>query len=181
VTAAAAPAGFPVAAPVTDLAPVTEADFAALVADVAHAIEHTMPVWRVRLGEAAARWRAEGVRTAVLERALALPRDPGAEALIATFADAVSRLRELERDAAAADPSLAGAPCFRDPERLREAAGVVARARAEGPPGARRLPAPVGAARRRAVGARVAHGRRAARRGRRVNACALGTPQAGRR
>jgi hypothetical protein len=101
-----------------------------------------MPVWRVRLGEAAARWRAEGVRTAVLERALALPRDPGAEALIATFADAVSRLRELERDAAAADPSLAGAPCFRDPERLREAAGVVARARAEGRPARADFPRP---------------------------------------
>jgi hypothetical protein len=127
---------------VTDLAPVTEVDFAALVADVAHAIEHTMPVWRVRLGEAAARWRAEGVRTAVLERALALPRDPGAEALIATFADAVSRLRELERDAAAADPSLAGAPCFRDPERLREAAGVVARARAEARPARADFPRP---------------------------------------
>ncbi len=109
--------------------PAAEADFAALVADVAHAIEHTMPAWRVRLGEAAARWRAEGVRTAVLERALALPGDPGADALLATFAGAVARLRALERAGAAADPRLAGDPCFRDPERLRDAAAAVARAR----------------------------------------------------
>ncbi len=61
--------------------PAADADFAALVSDVAHAIEHTMPGWRVRLGEGAARWRAEGVCTAVLERALALPSDPGADAL----------------------------------------------------------------------------------------------------
>jgi hypothetical protein len=54
----------------------------------------------------------------------------------------VSRLRELERDAAAADPSLAGAPCFRDPERLREAAGVVARARAEARPARADFPRP---------------------------------------
>lgn len=110
--------------------PSDEADFAALVADVADAIEHTMPAWRVRLGEAAARWRAEGVRTGVLERALALPRDPGTDALLATFADAVGRLRALERAGIAADPSLAGAPCFRDPERLREAAAAVTAARA---------------------------------------------------
>jgi hypothetical protein len=118
--------------------PAADADFAALVSGVAHAIEHTMPGWRVRLGEGAARWRAEGVRTAVLERALALPSDPGADALLATFADAVARLRALEQAAAGVDPRLAGDPCFRDPERLREAAAAVARARAaaSGAPGA---------------------------------------------
>ncbi len=123
--------------------PAADADFAALVSDVAHAIEHTMPGWRVRLGEGAARWRAEGVRTAVLERALALPGDPGADALLATFADAVARLRALEQAAAAADPRLAGDPCFRDPERLREAAAAVARARAAatGAPAASGAPA----------------------------------------
>jgi hypothetical protein len=123
--------------------PAADADFAALVSDVAHAIEHTMPGWRVRLGEGAARWRAEGVRTAVLERALALPSDPGADALLATFADAVARLRALEQAAAAADPGLAGDPCFRDPERLREAAAAVARARAaaSGAPAASGTPA----------------------------------------
>lgn len=114
--------------------PAAEADFAALVFDVAQAIEHTMPQWRVRLGEAAARWRAEGVQTAVLERALALPDDPGVESLLGTFAAAVARLRALERVAAATDPQLAGAPCFRDPERVREAGALVARARTTAAP-----------------------------------------------
>jgi hypothetical protein len=107
-----------------------DADFAALLGDVALAIERTVPAWRVRLGEAVARWRAEGVATAVLERALALPADPGADALLATFAAAAERLRRLERDAVALDPRLAGAPCFRDPTRVREAAAAVAGARA---------------------------------------------------
>jgi hypothetical protein len=121
--------------------PQADAEFAALVADVADAIEHTVPGWRARLGEAAARWRAEGVRTAVLERALALPHDPGTDALVATFASTVERLRALERVAAATDPGLAGAECFRDPERLRDAAATVARAQAAAAAAAQR-PAP---------------------------------------
>jgi ABC-type transporter Mla subunit MlaD len=127
-----------------------EADFAALVSDVASVIEHTMPPWRVQLGEAVARWRAEGVRTAVLERALGLPHDPGAAALLETFAAAVARLRTLEREAAAADPRLAGAPCFRDPEQLRDAtraaAEASAAARAAARPGATPARAPRAAA-----------------------------------
>ena len=121
-------------------APAADADFAALLGDVAHAIERAVPAWRVRLGEAVARWRAEGVATGVLERALALPADPGADALIATFAAAVGRLRALEREAVAHDPRLAGAACFRDPARVREAAAVAERARATAAPAARVRP-----------------------------------------
>jgi hypothetical protein len=108
-----------------------DADFAALLGDVALAIERTVPAWRVRLGEAVARWRAEGLATAVLERALALPADPGTDALLATFAAAAERLRHLERAAVALDPRLAGAPCFRDPARVREAAAALATASAQ--------------------------------------------------
>jgi hypothetical protein len=117
-------------------------EFADFVADVAHALEHTVPGWRVRLGDAAMRWRAEGIRTSVLERALALPHDPGADALIGTFAGAVARLRALERVAVLADPALAGAACFRDPELLREAAATAAGARAAARPAGRARPTP---------------------------------------
>jgi hypothetical protein len=37
----------------------------------------------------------------------------------------------LERAAVALDPRLAGAPCFRDPARVREAAAALAAARAQ--------------------------------------------------
>lgn len=117
--------------------PAPDADFAALLGDVAHAIERAVPAWRVRLGEAVARWRAEGVATGVLERALTLASDPGADALLATFAAAADRLRALERDAVAHDPRLAGAACFRDPARVREAAALAERARAAAVPAAR--------------------------------------------
>jgi hypothetical protein len=115
-------------------APPAEADFAALLGDVAAAIGDAVPAWRVRLGEAVAHWRARGVGTAVLERALALPADPGTDALLTTFAAAAARLAALEREAVALDPRLAGAPLFRDPARVRDAAAVVARARGAAPP-----------------------------------------------
>ena len=102
-------------------------DFAGLLADVASAIETNVPAWRVRLGEAVARWTAEGVACAVLERALQLREAPDVDGLLATFAGAVARLRALERDAAAHDPSRVGDPLFRDPARLGEAEALVAR------------------------------------------------------
>lgn len=105
----------------------SEPDFAGLLADVASAIEANVPAWRVRLGEAVARWSADGVACAVLERALQLRDAPDVDGLLATFARAVERLRALERDAAAHDPSLVGDPIFRDPARLAEAEGLVAR------------------------------------------------------
>jgi hypothetical protein len=103
------------------------ADFADLLADVATAIGSSVPPWRVRLGEAVARWQAEGVTCAVLERALQLPQEPDVDGLLATFGAAVARLRALERQAVAHDAGSAGAAVFRDPARLREAEAHVGR------------------------------------------------------
>ena len=124
------------AAPVTGAAPPSlpdDDDFAGLLADVADAIVCSVPPWRVRLGEAVARWQGEGVDTAVLQRALALAAPPDVDGLLATFEGAVARLRALEREAAALDPAQAGAPRFRDPARLREAHDAVAALRAGAP------------------------------------------------
>jgi hypothetical protein len=96
-----------------------------LVADVASAIESSVPTWRVRIGEAAARWQAEGVGTAVLERALRLTQPPDVDGLLSAFAAAVGRLRALEHEAAAIDPSVAGRDLFRDPARAAEAQALV--------------------------------------------------------
>ncbi|MGZ8377380.1 MAG: hypothetical protein ACXWZS_06410 [Gemmatirosa sp.] len=125
---AAAPA--PVHAPSTAPAPVPASahfidPFDDLVADVASAIESSVPTWRVRIGEAAARWQAEGVGTAVLERALRLTQPPDVDGLLSAFAAAIGRLRGLEREAVAIDPGLAGREVFRDPARAAEAQALV--------------------------------------------------------
>jgi hypothetical protein len=105
-----------------------DALFDDLVADVASAIASSVPPWRVRLGEAAARWQGEGIATAVLERALRLEKEPDVDGLLAAFAQAVARLRALAREAAALDPALAGHDAFRDPARMAEAQALAQRA-----------------------------------------------------
>lgn len=112
-------------------------DFASYMREVATVVETAVPAWKVRLGEAAAKWRAEGVQVAVLERAMQLPEAPDVEGLVSTFAAAVEYLRELERQGSAADPALAGHPIFLDPERVQEAHALVQQAVAdiEPPPG----------------------------------------------
>ena len=112
-------------------------DFADLVADVASAIATSVPSWRVQIGEAAARWQAEGIVTAILERALRLTQAPDVDGLLAAFSAAVARLRALEREAVAVDPSVAGRSVFRDPARTGEAQAIVdslRRARPTRPP-----------------------------------------------
>ena len=105
------------------------ADFADLLADVAQAIEASVPAWRMRLGEAIGRWQAEGIACQVLVHALERPEAPDVEALLARFERAVLRLRALEREAAELDATQAGAACFRDPTKLTDAERLVARLR----------------------------------------------------
>lgn len=105
-----------------------EDEFANFLSDVGSVIAEQVEPWKLRLGEAIARYDREGVRTGVLQRALALPRDPGHERLLATFAAAVERLKALAASAAQADPALAAGELFRDPERVAEAEALVERA-----------------------------------------------------
>jgi hypothetical protein len=108
-------------------------DFADLVADVASAIATSVPGWRVQIGEAAARWQAEGIATGVLERALRLTQAPDVDGLLTAFSGAVARLRALEREASILDRSVAGQAVFRDPARTIEAQALVAALRRTGP------------------------------------------------
>ena len=132
------PSATPPATPTMSTGPLELADDVAdLVADVASAIATSVPGWRVRIGEAAARWQAEGIATGVLERALRLAQAPDVDGLLAAFSAAVARLRALEREASAVDPSVAGKAVFRDPARTTEAQTLVdalRRARPARPP-----------------------------------------------
>jgi chromosomal replication initiator protein len=111
-------------------------EFLSFLSDVAAVVQEQVETWQVRLREVIAYWKGEGYRTAVLERALALPREPDVQGLIATYVQAVDHLRVLEREATAVDAALGGHELFRDPERLAEAEEFLEKALSgEMPPG----------------------------------------------
>ncbi len=110
-------------------------EFLNFLSDVANVVQLHVESWQVRLREVIAYWQGEGYRTAVLERALQLPRDPDVPALVAVYVQAVEHLRALETEATKADGAIGGHEVFRDPERLSEAEDLVERALAgETPP-----------------------------------------------
>lgn len=111
-------------------------EFLNFLTDVAAVVQEQVESWQVRLREVVAYWKGEGYRTAVLERALALPAEPDVQGLIKTYVEAVEHLRALEAEATAVDRALGGHELFRDPERLSEAEDLVEKALAgEMPPG----------------------------------------------
>lgn len=118
------------------IAPRSSSEFLSFLDDVTSVVQSHVESWQVRLREVIAYWQGEGYRTAVLERALALPKDPDVDALVEMFANAVEHLRDLEAKATAIDAELGGHELFRDPERLAQAEDLVEEALAgERPPG----------------------------------------------
>jgi chromosomal replication initiation ATPase DnaA len=113
-------------------------DYDGFLADVLQEVESRVEPWRVRLGEAMARWRPHGYSVAVLERAMSLPQAPDIDGLLDTFAAAIEHLRNLEAQAVSFDPSLRGHAVFRDVESIPLAQQFVQRAIATALP----LPAP---------------------------------------
>lgn len=105
-------------------------EFLSFLSEVAAVVQEQVATWQVRLREAIAYWKGEGYRTAVLERALALPTEPDVQGLLATYVQAIAHLRALEAEAMAVDRALGGHALFRDPERLGEAEDLVERAMA---------------------------------------------------
>lgn len=110
-------------------------EFESFLQDIASGVAASVEGWRLRLGERIAYWSGEGFRTEILEQALALPEPPDVEQLDGSFRAVADRLRGLEAEAIRLNPSHAGSPVFRDPERLREAERLVAQAQlAHDPP-----------------------------------------------
>jgi chromosomal replication initiator protein len=107
---------------------ISTGDYDTFVQEVESAVVEQVEEWRVRLADAASRWRSEGISVAVLDRALQLRESPDVDGLLATFGAAVEYLRDLERQGSAADTSLSGHPIFRDPERVKEAHAMVQQA-----------------------------------------------------
>ena len=111
-----------------DAPDVRPGDYDTFVQEVSTAVVEQVEEWRVRLADAAARWRSEGISVAVLDRALQLRGSPDVDGLLSTFGAAVEYLRDLERQGSAADSSLSGNAIFRDPERVKEAHALVQQA-----------------------------------------------------
>jgi chromosomal replication initiator protein DnaA len=103
-------------------------EFSSFLSDIAGAVAQAVEPWKQRLAEAIAHWSAQGYRVAVLDRALRLPRDPGVDRLLDTFAGAVDHLRDLESQVTAIDTEAGRHEVFRDPERVGEAEELLARA-----------------------------------------------------
>ena len=103
-------------------------EFEGFLTDVASAVQQHVESWKTRVRERAAFWAGQGYRTAVLERALDLPKEPDVEGLLGTFNAAVEHLRKLEKAASDVDSRLGADPVFRDPERLAEAEDLVEKA-----------------------------------------------------
>jgi chromosomal replication initiator protein len=115
-----------------------DADYEGFIADVMREVEARVEPWRVRLGEATARWKQHGYAVGVLERAMSLPQAPELDGLLALFGRAVEHLRALEVQAVSADPALRGHRAFRDPQAIAVAQQLVQRAMVRAAP----LPAP---------------------------------------
>ncbi len=112
----------------TTVAEEEASEYASFLSDIANAVAASVDPWKTRMAEAIAYWRGEGFRTGVLERAMQLPSAPDVQGLLDTFASAVDHLRQLERQAGAADSLLAGHEVFRDPERIADAEALLDRA-----------------------------------------------------
>ena len=110
-------------------------EFESFLSEVTTVVQQQVESWQARIREAIAYWNGEGYRTAVLERALTLPKAPDVAGLLATYSAAVEHLRDLEHAAAEVDLALGSDPVFRDPERMAAAEDLVERALAgETPP-----------------------------------------------
>ncbi|MBI4421949.1 MAG: ATP-binding protein [Gemmatimonadetes bacterium] len=112
-------------------------EFSQFLSGVQSTVARQVEVWKTRVGEAILRWEGEGYQTNRLGAVLDRGAKHEAETALQQFEKDVEQLRSFETEIAALDPGSAGSSIFRDPDRVREAAALVERAR-EGtspPPG----------------------------------------------
>lgn len=123
-------------------------EFGSFLSEVVASVGQQMDRWRAQVGEAVLRYGGEGYRTQRLEALLEHDHAVGMADAIAGFEAEIVHLRAIEEEAVALLPELAGAPAFRDPDRLPEAEGLLWQARRRRDP----LPAPSAALRLERLG-----------------------------
>ncbi|MGQ0714057.1 MAG: DnaA ATPase domain-containing protein [Gemmatimonadaceae bacterium] len=109
-------------------------EYESFLSGLAVAVAQHIDARRVRLEESTAEWRAQGYRTAQLERALQNAEIADPDGLLRDFEDAIARLRALETEIVALDPTQRGSVHFRDPEQIGELERLAVSLRAESAP-----------------------------------------------
>ena len=109
-------------------------EYESFLSGLAVAVAQHIDARRVKLVESTAEWRTQGFRTAALERALQSADTPDPDALLQEFEQKVTRLRELEQEIVALDPSQRGSVQFRDPEAIEDLERLAEMLRAESSP-----------------------------------------------
>lgn len=108
-------------------------EYESFLSGLAVAVAQHIDARRVRLMETTAEWRAQGYRTEQIERALQHP-DADPDVLLRDFEQAIARLRALEHEIVALDPTQRGSVQFRDPEQIGELERLAASLREESSP-----------------------------------------------
>jgi chromosomal replication initiation ATPase DnaA len=108
-------------------------EYESFLSGLAVAVAQHIDARRVRLVETTAEWRAQGYRTEQIERALQNP-DADPDVLLRDFEQAIARLRALEQEIVALDPTQRGSVHFRDPEQVGELERLAALLREESSP-----------------------------------------------
>ena len=108
--------------------------YESFLSGIAVAVAQHIDARRVKLVESTADWRAQGYLTAPLERALQSADTTDPDTLIQEFEETVARLRALEQEIVALDPSQRGSVQFRDPDALGELEQLAETLRAEASP-----------------------------------------------
>jgi chromosomal replication initiation ATPase DnaA len=110
-------------------------EFGEFLSTVGTALARQVETWRRRLQETLEYWEGHGYKTARLRQLLSQETPVGADSVVADFERDVERLQALEHEMGLLEPSRAGDPAFRDPDRVAEAEGLVRDARdGLGPP-----------------------------------------------
>jgi chromosomal replication initiator protein len=111
-------------------------EYESFLSGLAVAVAQHIDARRVRLVETTTEWRGQGYRTEQIERALQSP-DADPDVLLRDFEHAIARLRALEQEIVALDPTQRGSVQFRDPEQIGELERIAVSLREESSPPAR--------------------------------------------
>jgi chromosomal replication initiation ATPase DnaA len=110
-------------------------EFGEFLSTVGTALARQVETWRRRLQETVEYWDGHGYKTGRLRQLMAQETPVGAESVVADYERDVERLQALEHEMGLLEPSRAGDPVFRDPDRLSDAETMVKEAREGlGPP-----------------------------------------------
>jgi chromosomal replication initiation ATPase DnaA len=109
-------------------------EYESFLSGLAVAVAQHIDARRVKLVESTAEWRTQGYRTGALERALQSPETTDPDSLLKEFEQKVARLRALEQEIVALDPTQRGSVQFRDPAAIDELERLAEMLRAESAP-----------------------------------------------